>query len=59
MLSDKEAMMLWRRLFRGQAITRLTLNEATSLLEKLSPESSLRNRLATELAELKQLHFEN
>ena len=48
--------MLWRKLFRGQEITSLTLVEAEALLDELSPESPLRHRLTVELEELRTLY---
>jgi len=48
--------MLWRRLFRGQPITGLTLTKAESLLDELSPESPLRLRLSEELDDLRRLY---
>lgn len=49
MLSDEEAERLWRRLFRGQPVTSLTLTEAQSVLNELSPMSPLHERLSKEL----------
>jgi hypothetical protein len=56
MLGDHDATRMWQQLFRGQAVTSLTLTEAESLLSKLSPESPLRLRFSTELAEIRGLY---
>ena len=56
MLNDGDVTTLWRKLFRGQEITSLTLGKAEALLDDLSPESPLRLRLATELEELRKLY---
>jgi hypothetical protein len=55
-LIETEITLLWRKLFRGQEITSLTLEKAEALLDKLSPESPLRHRLTLELEELRKLH---
>jgi hypothetical protein len=47
--------MLWRKLFRGQKVTSLTLEKANALLDVLSSESPLRFRLTVELDELRKL----
>lgn len=54
-MNEKAVTMLWRKLFRGQEVTSLTLKEAGELLDELSPESPLRLRLTTELDELRNL----
>jgi hypothetical protein len=53
MLNEGHVTMLWQNLFRGQAITAETLKKASQLLEELRPESPLRFRLETELAEIR------
>ena len=53
MLSEFDVSRLWQQLFRGQAITSLTLAEAESLLSQMHPESPLRLRLSMELEELR------
>ena len=58
-MNEKAVTMLWRKLFRGQQITQLTLENAEALLEELSFESPLRLRLTTELEELRKLHRES
>lgn len=55
MLSEFDATRLWQQLFRGQAITSLTLSEAEAVLNQLPPESPLRLRLSTELEEIRML----
>ena len=55
-MNEANVTMLWRKLFRGQEVTGLTLKEAEALLKKLKAESPLRLRLTTELDELQQLH---
>ena len=56
MLEDREVLMLWRKLFRGQAITMETMERAESLLNELGQESPLRIRLAQELKDIERLH---
>lgn len=58
MLNESDATRLWLQLFRGQAITSLTLTEADALLQDLPPESPLRLRYSTELEEIRSLHQE-
>ena len=58
MLDERDATRLWRQIFRGRAITSATLTEAELLLNKLSPESPLRQRFSTELEEIRSLHQE-
>lgn len=58
MLDERDANRLWHQLFRGQSISSLTLSEADRLLNDMHPESPLRLRLSTELAELRTLHQE-
>jgi hypothetical protein len=48
--------MLWRKLFRGQKVSSLTLEKANALLDVLNPESPLRLRLTAELDELRKLY---
>jgi len=54
MLNERDVTMLWRKLFRGQEITTLTLGKAQALLDQLRPESPLRFRLTEELEELRK-----
>ena len=56
MMDEYDANRMWKKLFRGQPITSLTLAEAESLLNKMRPESPLRLRLSTELEEIRGLH---
>ena len=56
MLNERDASRLWRRLFRGQEITSLTLTEADALIDDMPPESPLRVRLFRELEEIRKLH---
>jgi hypothetical protein len=56
MLSEFDATRMWQQLFRGQAITSLTLSEAKSLLSRLPSESPLRLRLSKELDEIRAMH---
>jgi hypothetical protein len=46
---------MWRNLFHGKEVTEKSLNEAEELLDDLSPESPLRVRLSTELAEIQKM----
>jgi len=56
MLTDQDAIRLWRQLFRGQSVTTLTLKEAASVVEGLPLDSPVRQRLSTELGEIRRLH---
>ena len=56
MLSEFDATRMWQQLFRGQAITALTISEAESLLNRLHSESPLRLRLSNELEEIRAIH---
>ena len=56
MLNEGDATKMWRKLFRGKEITKLTLEKAEALLDELSPESPLRHRLTLEFEELRKLH---
>ena len=53
-LNERDVTTLWRQLFDGQGITDASLAKAKALLNRLSPESPLRLRLATELEEIGQ-----
>jgi hypothetical protein len=55
MLSERDAIRLWQQLFRGQAITALTLNEAESVVDRLPSDSPVRVRLSAELEEVRRL----
>jgi hypothetical protein len=55
MLNESEATRLWRQLFRGQAVTSLTLAEAKLVVEAMPLESPLRQRYSIELEELRAL----
>ena len=54
MLNDREVTTQWRQLFDGQEITDASLAKAKALVDRLSPESPLRLRLAAELEEIGQ-----
>jgi len=56
MLDERDATRKWQQLFRGQTITTETLVEAESLVNELHPESPLRLRFSTELADIRRLH---
>lgn len=53
-MDERELLLAWRHLFRGQATTQETLAKAAELLESVSGESPLYLRLANELEELKK-----
>lgn len=53
MISERDALRMWLRLFRGQPITTLTFEEAHRVIEGLPETSPLRFRLATELDEIR------
>ena len=56
MLDEYDAIRLWRQLFQDAPITSLTLVQASSLIEAMSPESPVRTRLAAELEDIRSLH---
>ncbi|TWT33883.1 hypothetical protein KOR34_37190 [Posidoniimonas corsicana] len=49
MLSDDEAVRLWRKLFRGQAVTLLTLTEAEAVLKSMRAGSDALKTLSRDL----------
>jgi hypothetical protein len=51
-MDERDALRVWRELFRGGEISPETLAKAGALLDGLSGESPLHFRLATELEEL-------
>jgi hypothetical protein len=53
-LDERELLLAWRHLFRGQETTQETLAKAEALLESAAGESPLYHRLANELEELKK-----
>ncbi|MCO6046200.1 hypothetical protein NG895_20070 [Aeoliella sp. ICT_H6.2] len=55
MLTEREAQRLWQKLFRGQTITSLTLDEASTVIDDLPLDSPVRIRLSTELDELRRM----
>lgn len=55
MLSEHDATRLWQRLFRGQPITALSIQEAETVLGNMPPESPLKLRLSQELDEIRNL----
>lgn len=59
MLTEREALRLWQKLFRGQAITALTLDEASTVIDDLPLDSPVRIRLSNELDELRKLQVTN
>lgn len=52
-LTEKEMMQSWGRLFRNCEYSELLFQKAEMLLEEIKPESPLRHRLANELDELR------
>ena len=56
MLTEKEIMNSWARLFRGGQFSEGLFEKAELLLEEIKPESPLRHRLAGELEELRARH---
>ncbi len=59
LLNERDVTTQWRKLFTGQEITDAVLSTARALLNRLSPESPLRIRLAMELDEIKKLRQKN
>ena len=55
MMNESDATRLWQKLFGGQEITAQSFAKAETLLEELNPESPLRLRFSTELAEIRKL----
>lgn len=55
MLTEREVTRTWQKLFRSRSFTDDTFVRAEALIDELRPESPLRHRLITELAELKRL----
>jgi hypothetical protein len=56
MLTEQEVSRSWRLLFqKGAERTSDTFDRAEALIDELRPESPLRHRLSTELAELRKL----
>ena len=53
LITESEAQGLWRKLFRGQPITTLTIREASQIVDRLPEDSPVRVRLNGELDELK------
>jgi hypothetical protein len=53
-VDEREVVLAWRNLFRGNEITAETLAQAEALLEGLSGESPVHLRLSNELDELKK-----
>jgi hypothetical protein len=54
-LNERDVTTMWRNLFNGKEVTDKSLTEAEELLDDLSPESPLRVRLSTELAEMRKM----
>lgn len=55
MLTEHDVLLVWRQLFQDHEINDKTLTQAEELLDNLRPESPLRLRLATELADIQKL----
>jgi len=55
LLTEQEINRSWRKLFKGREIDDEVLEKAEALLDELRPESPLRHRLGTELAELRKV----
>ena len=56
MLTEHDALTMWRQLFQDNEINDTTMTQAEELLDKLRPESPLRNRLARELDDIQKLN---
>jgi hypothetical protein len=56
LLTEKEMMNSWARLFRGGQFSEGLFKKAEMLLEEIKPESPLRHRLAGDLEELRARH---
>ncbi len=54
MLTEKEVSQSWRVLFRQGPVNAGTISKAEALIDELRPESPLRHRLESELAELRR-----
>jgi hypothetical protein len=52
LLTEQEVSRSWRKLFTEAEFTSETAQRAEALLEELRPESPLRHRLSSELAEI-------
>jgi hypothetical protein len=52
LLTEKEVSASWRKLFAAREMNDEIVGKALALIENLRPESPLRHRLDTELAEL-------
>lgn len=57
LLTEQQVARSWSTLFKG-TITEKTFEKAESLLRSLRPESPLRHRLASELAEIRKRHLQ-
>ena len=55
MLSEHDAIVRWRSLFRNGDIEQKTITAAQQVLKQLPQESPVRFRLATELKEIRGL----
>ena len=56
MLTEQEVAKSWRKLFNGSDVDSQSLAKAEDLLDELRPESPLRHRLSSELAQLRKMH---
>ena len=57
MVDERLAVRRWRELFLGGDVTPKKIVKAEELLKGMNPESPLRFRLATELADIRTLHL--
>lgn len=55
MLEERDATLLWRQLFHGQAVTSQLLSKAEMLVGELPSENPLRLRFTTEINELRKM----
>ena len=58
MLTEQEIAKNWRGLFQIGQYNENTLEKAEALLDELRPESPLRHRLGSELAEIRKLRLQ-
>ena len=54
-MDERDALRVWRELFRGQEITPEALAKAETLLDDINGESPLHIRFSNELRDLKKL----
>jgi len=58
LLTEQEIARNWRGLFQIAQYNEETFEKAEALLDELRPESPLRHRLGTELAEIRKLRLQ-